>query len=54
MERVHRTWLREAREEGRDGGEGNRSAFEDIGDGRDARERKTIKLRNRGNEDGWE
>jgi hypothetical protein len=26
----------------------------DMGEGRDARERKTIKLRNRGNEDGWE
>jgi hypothetical protein len=24
------------------------------GEGKDIRERKTIKLRNRGNEDGWE
>jgi hypothetical protein len=31
MERVHRTWLREAREEGMGGEGGKRSAFEDMG-----------------------
>jgi hypothetical protein len=45
MERVHRTWLREAREEGRDGGGGNGSAFERYGGGKRRTRKKDNKIK---------